>query len=303
MAGLNQEIWTDVLVQEFRATEEASFLNEITDESALVMNGAKDNDVINLVDVGVDPEVLINNTTYPIPAAAQTDTNIPISLDKYQTEVTTVSDDEIEYIAYDKIGLVQKKHTKAVNKAKFAKAAHALAPAADTAATPVIVTTGADDGTGRKKMTKKDLVALKRKFDNEEMEEEGRILVLCSDHYNDLLEDPDTKNLFAGQNQDESTGKLNKMIAGFKIYWYTKNPYFNPTAKTKLAYGAVPTATDYKATIAFLADDMFKATGRTKNYDKQPEPRTQQWEYNIRHNFIALPKKQRGIGAIVSIAA
>jgi len=299
-AGLNQEIWTDVLVRSFRRAEEASFLNEIPDESRYVLASRNENDIIHLVDVGADPQVYINNTTYPIPASAQTDGDIPIQLDKFQTEVTTVSDDEIQYIAYDKIALVQEKHSRAVIRERGKKAVHALAPAGDTADTPVLVTTGAADATGRKKLTYKDLIAFKRRIDDAGVDEDGRILVLCSDHYNDLLEDPNTKNVFAGQFQNESSGKLNQMLAGFKMYWYNLNPYFNPTTKTKLSYGAIPGATDYKASVFFLAKDMFRAEGRTKNYVKPPEPRTQQWEYNIRHNYIVLPRKNRAIGAIVS---
>ena len=298
--GLNQEIWTDVLVRNLKAGEDAQFLSEIPDRSDLVIASRNDNDIIHLVDVGIDPEVLINNTTYPIPIVKQVDNDIPIQLDKYQTEATEVSDDELAYIAYDKIALVQSKHTKAIKKAKFGKAAHALAPQADTGVTPVIETTGQDDGTGRKKMTFNDLLSLKRKFDSAGIDDEGRILVLSSDHYNDLLQDPDTKNLFKGQFKDEKTGKLNLFLAGFKIYWYLKNPYFNATSKTKLSYGAIPGTDDYRATFAFVRDEMFRATGRTKNYTSKPEPKYQAWLYNVRHNFITLPKKQRSIGAIIS---
>lgn len=299
-AGLNQEIWTDVLVKQFRRAEEASFLNEIPDESRFVMAGRGMNDIIHLVDVGVDPQVLINNSTYPLPVVNQADGDIPIQLDKYQTEVTAVTEDELAYIAYDKIALVQEKHSKAVIRERGKKAIHSLAPASDTVNTPVMVTTGSPDATGRKKMTYKDLIAFKRKVDDAGVDEDGRILVLCSDHYNDLLEDPDTKNVFSGQFQNEASGRLNQMLAGFKIYWYNLNPYFTALTKTKLAYGAIPAAGDYKASVFFKADDMFRAAGRTKNYAKQPEPRTQQWEYNIRHNYIVLPRKQRAIGAIVS---
>lgn len=302
-AGLNQEIWTDVLVQQFRRAEEASFLSEIPDESRHVTAMKNMNDVIHLVDVGVDPDVLINNTTYPIPTQAATDTDIPISLDKYQTKVTPISDDELETIAYDKIALYTSKHTKAVIRERGAKAAHALAPGSHAAATPVLKTTGANDGTGRKKLTKADLIKFKRAIDASGVDEEGRILVLCADHYNDLLEDDATKNLFAGQHQDEKTGRLNVMIAGFKIYWYNLTPYYNATSGNKASYGAVPGAGDWRASVFFLAQDMFKAAGRTKNYTKQPEPSTQQWEYNLRHNYIVLPRKQRAIGALISDAA
>ncbi len=299
MAGLNQEIWTEVLVEDFRATEEASFLNEITDSSHLVTAGRGDNDVIHLVDVGVDPDVLINNTTYPIAIMDQNDADIPIGLDKYQTKATRVTDDEIQHIAYDKIKLVQRKHKNAIMKTKHAKAAHALAPAGDTADTPVLMTTGADDGTGRKMLVKADLLRLKRKWDALGIPLDGRILVLSAEHFSDLLEQD---NKFADQFSNESSGKLNKFLSGFKLYTYLQCPYYTRSTKVKISFGAVPTALESQASVAFYKDDMFKASGRTKNYTDEPTTTMQQWLYNVRHNYIVLPRKVRGIAAIVSDA-
>lgn len=300
MALLNQEIWTDVAVEQFRATEEASFLNEIPDESALVVATRGENDVIHLTDIGADPEVLINNTTYPLPVASQDDSDIAITLDKFQTAVTKVTQDELEFIAYDKIKKVQEKHTKAVMRKKHAKAVHALAPASNTVNTPVLITTGADDGTGRKKLLLKDILTLKKAWNKLKIDAAGRVLVLCSDHLGDLEEDALDKTKFAGQFMDEDGGQLKSRLFGFKTYWFVEAPYFNVAAKTKVSFGAVPGAGTQEASVAFFAPDMFKASGRTINYDAVPEPRNQQAEYNMRHNYIVLPKKQRAISAIVS---
>lgn len=300
-AGLNQEIWTDVIVEQFRATEDAGFLNEIPDESRWVTATRGENEVINLTDIGADPDVLINNTAYPIGIQSQTDTNINISLDKYQTKATRITDDELHSIGYDKVGKVTEKHTAATERVKHNKAIHALAPAGNTAETPVLVTTGADDGTGRKKMKLSDILALKRKFDTQKIPLAGRVLVLSSDHYNDLLEEAGDKPMFAsGTLADTTGGLLSQRLYGFKVYWYVETPYFNPTAKTKLAFGAVPTATDRQASVAFYAPDMFRANGSTKTYTSEPEPLNQQRLFNLRHYYIVLPRKQRAIGAIVS---
>ena len=59
-AGVYTEVWTGELVKALRAGLEATWLDGIPDQSSIV-----DNDVIHLVEVGVDPDVLINNTTYP----------------------------------------------------------------------------------------------------------------------------------------------------------------------------------------------------------------------------------------------
>lgn len=57
--ALQKEIWLDQLMNSFYP--ETSFLNFTVDFSAFV-----DNDKLNMTEVGVAPEVLINNNTYPI---------------------------------------------------------------------------------------------------------------------------------------------------------------------------------------------------------------------------------------------
>lgn len=301
LAGLNQEIWTDVLVQSFRATEEASFLHEIPDESRFVLDARRgNNQVIHLVDVGADPEVLINNTTYPVGIASQTDSDISITLDSYKTKATKVTDDEIQFIAYDKIRLVQEKHRNAIMRVKHAKAVHALGPATNATATPVLKTTGDDDGAGRKKVVLKDILTLKRAFDTAKIPADRRILVLCSDHYNDLLEDAIGKTAFSGQFADEVGGLLSGRLYGFKTYWYVEAPYYTVSTLAKISFDASPTATETQASIAFYAPDMFRASGLTKNYVDEPNTQTQEWLYNVRHNYVVLPRKQRAIAALIS---
>lgn len=114
-AGVYKEIWTGELVKYLRRGLEATWLEGIPDASSVV-----DNDVIHLVEVGVDPEVLVNNTTYPIPLQALSDKDIAIQLDKFQTKVTPITDDELYAISYDKMSRVKESHGNAINDAKFA---------------------------------------------------------------------------------------------------------------------------------------------------------------------------------------
>ena len=63
LEGVYTEVWTGELVKQLRGGMTASFLDGVSDYSAAV-----NNEVVHLVDVGGDPDVLINNTTYPIAA-------------------------------------------------------------------------------------------------------------------------------------------------------------------------------------------------------------------------------------------
>ena len=58
LEGVFTEVWTGELVKRLNAGLKADFLNGIPDYSAKV-----ENEIIHLVDVGGDPDVLVNNTT------------------------------------------------------------------------------------------------------------------------------------------------------------------------------------------------------------------------------------------------
>lgn len=291
LEGVYTEVWTGELVKQLRGGMTASWLDGVSDYSAAV-----NNEVVHLVDVGGDPDVLINNTTYPIAAQELEDGDIALGLDKFQTKKTAVSDDQLFAISYDKMGSVIERHGDAITIAKFKKAAHALAPNSNTAKTPVVPTSGEEDN-GRKKCTRKDIIALKRKLDALQIPTAGRRLVLCSDHVNDLLED-DQK--FRDQYYNYTTGKIANMY-GFEVYEFENCPYFTKEG-TKVPFKNSPSGTDHQASFCFYTKRVFRAQGSTKMYyrDAQTNPDYQQNEVNFRHYYIVLPKKMEAIGAIYS---
>jgi hypothetical protein len=308
-AGIYVEIWTGEQIKAFR-TDVATlgWLAAIPSYDQYVRPGiGSEADIIHLVAVGADPEVLINNTTYPIAIVALPDGDRAISLDKYQTTATPITDDELHSISYDKIASVVERHTFAVNETKYAKAIHALTPQTNTDSTPVLKTTGetAPEG-GRKMLTRKDIITLKKAFDKIKCPVMGRILVLCPDHIADLLA-ADQK--FADQYYNYTSGKIANLYS-FEVYEFAACPYFSqpvtgqtPIPATKIAYNAIPGDTDTQASVAYYALRMFKATGTTKTYPTPAEATRQQHLYNVRHYFVALPKKQEAMGAIYSAAA
>lgn len=294
-AGIYTEVWTGEMVKAFRTSMESiGWLNKIRGYDQYV-----ENDVIHFVNLGGDPGVLINNTTYPIDVETLTDTDKPIGLDKYQTKATQVTDDELYAISYDKMGSVVERHREAINEKKYSKAIHALAPADHDAAHPVILTTGANSEDATRKMIKRDdIIALKKLFDNMKVPTIGRILVLCPDHVNDLLL---VDQKFAEQYYNYSTGKIANLY-GFEVYEYTECPYYTVATKAKKVFGAAADGADRMASVAFFAPRMMKATGSTTPYlsEARNNPTTQANLANFRHYFICLPLKNEAIGAIVS---
>ena len=294
-AGLYTEIWTGETIKAFHnAAENLGWLNKIRSFDSAVAN----NNTINFVDLGGDPTVLVNNTTYPIGVETLTDANKAIGLDKYQTKATKVTDDEVRGLSYDKKSTVIERHREAVDQKKFARALHALAPAQNSASTPVITTTG-QNYNGRKRLTVQDVVNLKEKFDKLKVPSEGRVLVLSPEHVNDLLIQDVS---FAQRYQNTTEGKILRMY-GFEIYEFVDVPRYNSSNNKKVAFDAAAAQTDTTASVAFYAPRMMKATGETKAYLDEPDTQDQEWRYNVRHYFICLPLKEEAIGAIVAAPA
>lgn len=282
--GVFTEIWTGELVKSLRRGLEGSWLDGVPDNSSIV-----NNDVIHLVEVGVDPDVLINNTTYPIPLQVLSDKDIAIKLDKFQTKVTPITDDELYTASYDKMARVKESHGNSINDSKFAKAAHALCAQKNTAKTPVLKTTGEKDAaTGRVKMTAIDLLNLKRALDSLGVPSKGRRLVLCSDHANDLLE---ISQAFKEQyNINRTDGTVGRLY-GFDIYEFANNPLYTKAGEKK-AVGSTAAAGEFQCSFAFFAPRVFKATGSTKMYysEASTDPQNQRSLINFRHYFICMPK-------------
>ncbi len=292
--GVLTEVWTGELIKALRAYLDASWLVGVPDQSSIV-----NNDVIHMVDVGADPAVLVNNKTYPIDIQELEDGDKTFSLDKFQTKVVPVTDDELYARSYDKMSRVKESCANALNDTKYAKAAHALCPNENTDTTPVITTTGSvDAATGRKKMVMDDIVALKRKLDKLGVPPTQRRLVLCPDHVNDLLE---TEQVFKEQyNLDRNDGKVGRLY-GFDIYEFGNNPTYSTEGK-KNALGATPGTGEFQCSFAFYVPRVFKATGSTKMYYSAAEtdPQQQRSLISYRHYFICLPKKEDAGGAIIS---
>lgn len=294
--GVFREVWTGETIKAFRnSIESIGWLAKLVNKSQYV-----DKDAIHFVDLGGDPDVLVNNTSYPIAVQELEDGDKVVSLDKYQTKATPITDDELHASSYDKMASVIERHRDKVDETKIARALHALAPSAHKAATPVLLTSG-EASDGRKKITRADIIALKKSFDKAKVPVAGRILVLCPDHVNDLLE---SDNRFANQYYNYTSGKISNLY-GFEVYEYADCPYFNVAAKSKKAYGAAVADGDFQASVAFYAPNCIRMEGSTTVYlsEAKGDPLNQRSLYSIKHYFMALPLKERAMGAIVSAKA
>jgi len=295
------EVWLDRVIQNLDKSDEASFLNGIpelpVDVSQINKGKMSELNKIYVPETDFEVDVLVNNNTYPIPYQQYSDGTIEITLDKYQTKVVTLGDDEIIGASYDKIDIATRALVRSIKSWKYKKAIHAIAPAQNTTATPVLEATGDDDGTGRLRLTYKDLVAFKNACDKAGWGDAKRRLVLNSYHWNDLLLD---RERFGNLLVDYTQGKPKPVIAGFELDTYPVMPVYDSN-NVKKAFGAIKESTDKVASVAFVLEAIAKKTGVTRQYFVKAEqnPRNQANELSYRHYYIVVPFQNRKIGAIL----
>ena len=292
------EVWSNRFIRQISSAAKAPWLDGIAeldvDVSVINEGSISEKNKIFVPSSTFEPDVLINNSA-ALAEQTYTDLNIELTLDKYQTKSTTLSDDQVIGASFSKIDDAIRAHAIAIAKKKYAKAAHALAPQTNGASTPVVATTGTLTG-GKRQLTYADIVALKSAMKAEQDDEV--VLVLCLDHWNNLLLD---RQNFGNQLIDYNAGKPAPMIAGFEVYSYVNNPYYS-NAGAKLAFGSAPGGTDFQGSFAFVKSNVGKKTGITKAYFTPAAIDTinQTNKLNFRHYFMALPFTATKCGAIIS---
>lgn len=284
MAGVFKEIFTAIILSLFYPN--GAWLNELTSMDHMV-----DNNTINLSQVGADPDVVENNTVWPLTPTQRTDTGIAIPLATFDTKPTHITNVEEMETNYDKAQSVATQHANTLQKKASLSAAFNLAPQSHTANTPVLKTTGAVKANGNKALTYEDITTLSLAFDNGDLPTEGRILLLSPEHKQDLKNE-DIK-LFKAMMSDGS-------IDGFKIYTFTGNPKYNTADGTKMPYGS---ATGAVTSVAFIKTEAMRAMGTIEGEPEKRWADYRGWLLGFQMRFVAMPFRQYGYGAIYSDVA
>lgn len=289
-AGLNKEIWIDTLMENFYP--DGSWLSGVVDMTQFV-----ENNTINLAEIGVDPTVLVNNTTYPVPANVRTDNPLAIPLDRFDTENTIVHNAEAVELSYDKRASVIKQHKDALRAFGYRRAAQAYGPQSNAAFTPVINTTGGNTSGGQKAITIADVAKMQRLFNEAELPEEGRRAILHPIHVESLL--AEDKSLFK-QFVNLKEGQVLR-FCGFDFFTFTRNPVYLHNTNAKKAWGAAVTGNDSEAaSIFFVTSEVMMADGTYDMFIRENDPELRGDMIGFQKRFVALPMRSKGQGAIVS---
>lgn len=259
------------------------------------------NDAIKIPKRGEAPKVLIDNTVYPIVSNKRDDSHVIVSLHKFDTENTEVTEDELYAMPYEKVSDVQVQHRETLEDTTQEFGLHALAPleADETENLFILETTGDDDGTGRKKLTTKDLRSLQEKMNKAGISKRGRVLVLSDDHVSDLLEE-DRK--FYTQYHNHTEGRISGKYYGFIVYEDSTTPEYKKEAGKweKLPFGSATAGV--VSSVVFHKGSTAKASGTVQRFmraaSEDPENRKNTIGFRLWHIIVAYGVE--GSAAIVS---
>lgn len=264
---IQKEIWTADIASNIFPNN--SFIVRSKDDSMYA-----DNKRVHLPQSGTTPSVQVNRTAFPATASQRTDIVLDYDLDSYSTDPTHITDvDEVE-TSYEKRQSVISDHTGEIN---TAIADWILSKWAPTNATRLVRTSGATrpatapGATGnRKKMTLEDFLKAKRILDADDVPSEGRVVVIPSELYNDLL------SLNAVISADKlgsaalPSGAVGRIL-GFDIYIRSKVLVFDATPAIVLP-NAAGAAVNNHAALFYHPNFVRRALGPIKLYVDEDNP-------------------------------
>lgn len=268
-----------------------SIINDSQDMSALV-----DNNTINLAEAGVDPAVLIDNDTYPVPIHERSDSPIALPLRRFDTENTLVRNAEVVELSYDKKRSVTAGHRRSLDQ-KFAMlAAHEWAPGSNTANMPILESTGAVRAdNNNKRFTTSDIARLAEAWDLLSVPEEDRILALHPLAIGDLREESrELFNMFMAWD-----GATPQQLFGFRLRKLNLMPLYD-SSNVKKAFGAAAVAGDKTPlALAWVKNSVVRARGTTDMFERLRDPEARGDVIGFQQRVMALPLRARHRAAIL----
>lgn len=281
---IEKERWIAMIKEGF--VPNTSFLSRSVDMSEHV-----ENNKINLAEAGMDPNVLVDNTVFPVPSAQRADIPLELVLHTFDTENTIVRNIEEKESSYGKMESVTRSHRNSLRRKTAAFAAYNWAPTKASELTPVIATSGPVNPSGLKALSFQDILTMRAAFTNMEVPEESLVLVLNGIHQADLMA--------------EDMKLYKDMISGGKIfgvsYFVTSLlPYYNTATGQKLAYGAAAGETDTRASIMYCDTEVMRAQGDVEVFATYKDPKERGDILGFQQRFTALPIRGKYLGAIYS---
>jgi hypothetical protein len=298
--ALLQEIWVQDIQE--RNVEQNAFLDLSVDHSAFIHNT-----LVHVPQAGTVPVSVKNRSTLPATVTTRTDTDLTYSVYPRSTDPIMVPDLTSFQLSYDKRQSIMQAHIDRLLEDTAKDIANEWAP---TAAGRIVRTSGtasasslAPSATGtRKAITLKEIAALARMFDVDNVSGQERYLMLHPYLYYELF---DTEALIRQDTMGKVTlpnGILGQ-IFGFNLLVKPTLPIYTGAAARK-EVDAAAEATDNLSAIAWQRNCVARALSPVEVFENQKDA-TYYGDVISARIFCGgakLRADSKGVGAIVQVA-
>lgn len=266
--ALEKEIWINDVIEPLVADN--SFMTKCVNADEYVKEGK----IVHIPNAGVASKVEKNRSVLPATAKKRTDKDLTFTLNEFTTDPSYLPDAEKVELSYDK-----RKSLLAMDSAELErKVAQDLLKAWYDGADTTIMTSGAGvpahfkSATGKRKaLTKGDVLELMTKFNEQDVPQEGRYLLLDASMYSQLL-----NSLTANENSaflasaNAQKGILGQ-LSSFNVMMRSTVMLLGADKNSK-EWGSEIQATDLAGGIAWHEKSVCKALGEKKMLGREDDP-------------------------------
>lgn len=265
--ALQIQIWVKAIIEMLFADN--SFAARSIDHSEFV-----EGKTVHVPNAGDGPGVEKNRSTFPATVTQRQDVDLYYDIDEFTVDPVRISNAEEVELSYSKRESVIGSSRRKLADKIYSDLIYKWIPAGVS----VVKTVGGSvaahlvDATGKRKaMTKAVVEQVQIMFDEWDIPEEGRFMLLDARMYNQLknsLTDAETVHFLAGA--DPVKGVIGE-YAGFRFYKRSKVAKATAAGVLK-EWSAVNTATDCAAGLAWQEDCVSRALGDSVLYDDEKNP-------------------------------
>lgn len=266
--AIQKEIWQQSIVEGLFASN--SFLSKAFNADEYVNAGK----VVHIPQAGAPSAVVKDRSTFPATVKKREDSDLTYTLSEFTTDPVHIPHADTVELSYDKRESVLRQDKLALFDAVALDFLYNWSPAAAN----VLQTTGAEvaahtaSATGnRNAICKADVLTLMSKFNEADIPQEGRYLLLDAQMYSQLLND-----LTANENSaflasaDAQQGVLGKLYS-FNIMMRSRVMRYT-SAKAAKKWDTAGAATDAAAALAWHEQSVCRALGEVVAYENEGDP-------------------------------
>lgn len=265
--ALQVEIWVKSIIEGLFANN--TFAARSVDHSEFV-----NNKTVHVPNAGAAPNVEKNRTVFPASVTKREDVDLTYDMDEYTVDPVRISHAEQVELSYNKRESIVRQSRRKLAQDIYDSIIYDWIPegvkAVETLGAAVAAHIKGATG-NRKLMTKKTVEELQTLFDEQDLPEEGRCILLDARMYNQLMNsmtDAEQNNFL--NCADPARGVIGKYL-GFDFYKRSKVAKV-ATDGTVKPWSAAAAATDCAAGLAWHEDCVSRALGESVLFDDEGNP-------------------------------